>query len=82
MTRKTYTVFCQEADLTGTIWIESIQAATPEKAARKVIENCAAAWEMDPSEVVLIGFAKGNVKILFWDDSGTTLADLEKGNAL
>lgn len=82
MTMKTYTAFCQEADLTGTIWIASVEAESPAEAGRLAIETCAEAWEMEPDEVVLIGLAKGDVKIVFWDDSGTSLADLEGEHTL
>lgn len=82
MSIKTYTAFCQEADLTGTIWIQSVEAESLAEAGKLAIETCAEAWDMEPEEVVLLGLAEGDVNILFWDDSGTTMAELEKGDAL
>ncbi len=81
MTRKTFTVFCRESDDTGTTWISTVQAKDVEDAKRKAVLACADDWGYsddeddddearcgDIDDIVCIGVAKGNVKILDWED--------------
>lgn len=65
----TYTVFCQDADGTGTIWISSIEADDVEHAKTVGRNQCAEEWgREDPHEVHVLGVAEGNVRIAFWED--------------
>jgi hypothetical protein len=64
----TFTAFCQEADGSGTIWIQAVQAADLESAKAVAIAECAAAWEFEPAQVHCLGIAAGDVEILHWED--------------
>lgn len=73
MTRKTFTVFCQDRYDPGTTWIDSVQASGVEDAKRKAVKKCADDWgyagEVDlVDSIACIGVAKGNVQILDWED--------------
>jgi hypothetical protein len=79
MATKTFTVFCQEADGTGTIWISSVQARDLEDAKLVGLQECADDWGYsdDPdnedacgtlSDIHVLGVAEGTVKILDWED--------------
>lgn len=65
---QTYTVFCQEADGSGTTWIEAVEAENLDAAMATGLERCAEAWDMDFDEVRVLGVAKGDVEILTWED--------------
>jgi hypothetical protein len=78
MTLPIYTAFCQEANGTGTIWVDSVRAKTQEKAGITAIRRCADAWKLEPDQVVLLGLIKGNPPVKMWDDSGYSIAELEK----
>lgn len=67
---QTFTAFCQEAGGGGTIWIDQVQAESPELAADLAAINCAADWEFEPDAVHVLGIARGNVEILLWEDQG------------
>ena len=65
----TYTVFCQHANGTGTIWISPVNANNLEEAQEKARIACADDWgHEDLSDVHVLGVAEGNVNILFWED--------------
>lgn len=65
---KTYTVFCQESDARGTIWIEAIRAKNLEEAKIYGRDACAADWERSPEAIHVLGVAAGDVTILDWED--------------
>ena len=45
-----FTVFCQEADGTGTIWIDTVFATDSDHAAVKGVAKCCGDWNGDPDE--------------------------------
>lgn len=66
---QTYTVFCQQSDGRGTIWIDSVDATCAEEAATLGKANCAADWEYeDLADIHVLGVAAGEVDILTWED--------------
>ena len=67
---KTFTAFCQDANGTGTIWIDKVQATSIEKAATVARETCAQDWGCDPEQVHCLGLATGDVQIVHWEDLG------------
>lgn len=64
----TYTVFCQDADGTGTTYITSVTAPTIEEAKELAREKCAEDWSCSVSQVRVLGVAEGEVNILEWAD--------------
>ena len=71
MSRRKYTVFCQESSGTGTIWIDMLTAdktTTMESIAARARKKCARDWECDPEDVHCLGVARGNVQIAYWED--------------
>lgn len=76
MPLKPYTVFCQESDGTGTVWIQTLSARDLEHAKSAGLEQCCEDWNgpsdedpiFTPDNVSVIGVAEGNVNILFWED--------------
>lgn len=63
----TYTVFCQNANGTGTIWISPVQARDVRHAKAVGRKQCAKDWGW-PSNIHVLGVAEGNVRIAFWKD--------------
>lgn len=65
-----FTVFCQQADGRGTIWISGVMAMSATHAARVGRETCAEDWEYETTDVHVLGVAKaeGKIQILEWDD--------------
>ena len=69
MEPKTFTVFCMEANRSGTTWISSIESTSIEAAETAAKEQCSADWGgHDTGDIVVIGVAAGNVEILKWED--------------
>jgi hypothetical protein len=79
MATKTFTVFCQQADGTGTIWISSVQAKDMMDAISVGRQECADDWGYsdDPDDedacgtlgdIHVLGVAEGTVKIMHWED--------------
>lgn len=64
----TYTVFCQEADGHGTIWISAIVAESYPDAMDIAQHQCADDWNMDEADIHVLGVAEGDIKILHWVD--------------
>lgn len=64
----TFTVFCQDADGGGTIWIDGVEADNKESAIEQGRAACAEDWGFDVDNVHCLGLAAGDVKILQWDD--------------
>lgn len=79
MSPKTFTVFCQEDNGKGTIWIGTItlenynwEDPPLDLITEKAIEQCADEWSYDDEEakhIVCMGIAEGDVTILMWDDT-------------
>lgn len=72
-TLKTFTVFCRDASNTGTTWIGSVEAEDQEEAAMLGRKQCLEDWTnnnslVDLEDIVALGVAEGDVKILAWDD--------------
>lgn len=70
---KTWTVFVQEADGTGTIHIQSYRAHSIEEARAKALARVAEDWGgaecgFTPDTLHILGIAEGNVKIVEWTD--------------
>lgn len=63
-----YTAFCQDISGNGTIWIEAFTASDEGVAVAEARRRCAADWDYDPQDVHVLGIAKGDVKILYWED--------------
>ena len=63
-----YTAFCRDADGSGTTWIEDVDASNVEAAKDLARIKCARDWGYEVDDVVCIGIAEGDVKILFWQD--------------
>lgn len=63
-----FTGFCQEPNGCGTIWIESFDAKDREDAIDVARKLCAEAWDCKEDGVHVLGIARGNVDILFWED--------------
>lgn len=66
----TYTVFVREANGTGTTYIASADATTPEEAAAKVLAMCAEDWGhgYTVDDLHVLGVALGDIQIIEWDD--------------
>lgn len=64
----TFTVFCRDANDTGTTYITSVEADDIDQAKRDALEECSAAWEQDVADIRVVGVAEGDVNILEWDD--------------
>lgn len=68
-TNKTFTIWCRESDGTGTTWIDCVKATDVEDAKTKGLEKCARDWGFPSTDgISCIGVAKGNVKIVHWED--------------
>lgn len=64
-----FTVFCQDIDGTGTVWIDCVEAADIVAAQALALEACAADWGYGPTDdIAVLGVAEGDVKILVWND--------------
>ena len=63
---KTFTVFCQQADGIGTIWIQAVDAADLDEAKKVGRDACAIDWCCGVDEVCVLGVAEGDVHILYW----------------
>ena len=73
----TFTVFCQEVGGSGTIHIDSVEAADLASAIQAGREQCLADWNGGTSEadapltledIHCLGVAAGDVTILHWND--------------
>lgn len=64
----TFTVFCRSADNMGTTWICAVEASSIEEAAEAAREQCAKDWLYGEENVVVIGVAAGDVRVLYWKD--------------
>lgn len=73
--QRKYTVFCRDlADSsTSTMFIEHIEAESPEQAAVLGRALCADAWEYARDDVAVVGVAVGAVEIALWEDAGLSL---------
>lgn len=72
-TLKTFTVFCRDASNTGTTWIAAVEAEDQEEAAVLGRKQCLDDWTndnvlIDLEDIVVLGVAEGDVKILHWED--------------
>lgn len=70
---QTFTVFCRESNNEGTTWIGAVQARDTEEAGDIALEACAAEWSSDgptwsPDDIIVLGVAEGDVKILEWNE--------------
>jgi hypothetical protein len=70
---QTFTVFCRESNNEGTTWVGAVQARDIEEAGDIALEACAAEWSSDgptwsPDDIIVLGVAEGDVKILEWND--------------
>lgn len=67
---KTYTAFFQETTGEGTIWIDTVQAATLEDAKVEARAKCLTDWgdSFAPEDIHCLGIAAGEVNILHWED--------------
>jgi hypothetical protein len=65
---RTFLAFCREISGKGTTWIRPIVASSEEVAETKAIEQCAADWEFDSDDVVLLGLMPHDGEILVWND--------------
>lgn len=63
-----FTVFCRDADGTGTTWISAIGAPDVETAKTRARNRCAEDWDCDAEDVSVVGVAAGDVTILEWED--------------
>lgn len=63
-----FTVFCQQADGKGTIWIDSFDALEMEDAKRIARATCASDWAAEEEDIHVLGVAAGDVEILEWED--------------
>lgn len=69
-----YTTFCRESSGLGTTHITCVEADTPEAAMKKGLIECLEDWcypngeNYHEGDVVCIGVAEGDVKILYWED--------------
>lgn len=72
---QTFTAFCQEADGTGTIWIQQVKAETIADATAAARRDCAENWGFDVDQVHCLGLAQGDCRIVHWQD----LCDGEEG---
>jgi hypothetical protein len=77
MIPSTFTVFCQQADQLGTVYIDSVEAPDLESAILAGREQCLADWNGDNSgsdaaftleDIHCLGVAAGDVRILHWHD--------------
>lgn len=74
--RRTFTVWCREADRSGTIFITSCEADDAEQAKKLCLQECLDCWNDTLMEmptyttenVVVLGVAEGDVTIVEWDD--------------
>jgi len=77
---KEYTVWCRGSDGRGTIWIESVEATSPDAAKEAGRARCMEDWgEDDPAEVQVLGLAEGGVHILEWDDAACLVTNEPSG---
>jgi len=74
---RTFTVFCQQADQLGTIYIDPVGAADLGSAILAGREQCLADWNGGTSganapftldDIHCLGVAEGDVNILHWQD--------------
>lgn len=66
-----FTVFCQDSDGTGTMYIDSVEADNLDAAMAEGARLCRQAWgypDDNPDAVRVVGVAAGYVDILHWDD--------------
>jgi len=68
-TKRMFAVFTVDANGDHpTTYITSVEAADMDEAKRLAVEETAAAWEQDASEIRVLGVAAGDVEILEWND--------------
>lgn len=64
-----FTAWVQAADGEGTIWISAVEAETVEQAKQVALDACCADWgEFGPDDLHVLGIARGDVCIEFWED--------------
>lgn len=66
-----FTVFCRQANNQGTTWIDTVKAHHLEEAMHAGKIKCADDWGYDSwqlNDIVVVGVAEGDVRILMWDD--------------
>jgi hypothetical protein len=63
-----WTVFCQEESGEGTIWIEAVEAIKAEHAKTVGRQECAEQWGYPEDTIHVLGVAKGDINIAFWED--------------
>jgi hypothetical protein len=70
--KHTYTAFCTtNTPMRDTIWIDTVQAETPELAIDVARLHCAEDWgEWNPQAITVLGLALGDVNIICWNDNG------------
>ena len=66
---QTFTAFCQEADETGTIWIQQVKAEAIADAVAAARRDCAEDWGFDVEHVHCLGLAQGDCEIVHWEDA-------------
>ncbi|MBK6800385.1 MAG: hypothetical protein IPG83_02540 [Novosphingobium sp.] len=64
-----FTAFCQEADGTGTIWIQQVKAETIADATAAARRDCAEDWGFNVEQVHCLGLALGDCQIVHWEDA-------------
>lgn len=65
---ETFTVFCQQANGGGTMFIDSVSAFDATSAIEAGAAKCAHELGVEPDDVKVVGVAAGLVEILSWDD--------------
>lgn len=73
--QRTYTVFCRDLtdSSTSTMFIEHVEAESPEQAAVLGRARCATEWDYPTDHVWVVGVAVGKVEIALWEDAGLSL---------
>lgn len=68
----TFTVFCRDSNNLGTTWIDTVHTREDDadEAASLGRAKCAQDWNRtdDPSSIIVIGVARGDVDIVYWED--------------
>ena len=63
-----FTVFCQQTNGEGTVWINNVEASNIAYAKERAIAKCSFDWNCDPTLIRVLGVAAGKVEILEWED--------------
>ena len=63
-----YTGFCQQSNALGTIWIHYFDAKDLDDAIKVAQKLCAEDWDCEEEDVHVLGIARGNVDIIYWED--------------